>query len=132
MDVFGTGVLSWQAANVNNIRVGVFVDAENSPYNGGYQLWNDILRRFAARNDVALLRLDIYLAFNAERIRVDQEYAHRTYAYRNTLRDFVWRVITRTVECYTDQQGNLTTGANADLDLAVGAMLMPRTWTKSC
>lgn len=108
---------------MSNIKVGVFVDAENTRYNGGYQLRYDILRRFAARNGGTLLRLNVYLAFDAERAREDQDYARRTYAYQNTLRDFGWKVIIKNVKRYTDEDGQTTTKANADLDLAVDAML---------
>ncbi len=103
--------------------MGVFVDAENTRYNGGYQLRYDILRRFAARNGGTLLRLNVYLAFDSERAKEDQDYARRTYAYQNTLRDFGWKVITKEVKRYTDEEGHTTTKANADLDLAVDAML---------
>lgn len=108
---------------MSNTKVGVFVDAENMRYNGGYQLRYDILRRFAARNDGTLLRLNVYLAFDDERAKEDTDYARRGYNYQNTLRDFGWKVITKQVKRYTDADGNVTTKANADLDLAVDAML---------
>jgi hypothetical protein len=38
-------------------RVGVYVDAENIRYNGGYQMRYDVLRRFAARENGILQRL---------------------------------------------------------------------------
>jgi len=49
----------------SNIRVGVFVDAENVRYNGGYQMRYDVLRRFASREGGALQRLNTYMAFDA-------------------------------------------------------------------
>lgn len=45
-----------------SVRVGVFVDAENIRYNGGYQMRYDVLRRFAARNGGVLQRLNTYMA----------------------------------------------------------------------
>ena len=35
---------------MSQMKVGVFVDAENIKFNGGYNLRYDVLRRFAARN----------------------------------------------------------------------------------
>ena len=104
-------------------RVGVFVDGENIRINGGYQLRYDVLRRYAARNGGTLLRLNIYLAFDQDRAQVDQEYSKKAYIYHQMVRDFGWKIIVKTVRRYTDEEGNVTTKANADLDLAVDAML---------
>lgn len=105
------------------LKVGVFVDAENIKFNGGYNLRYDILRRFAARGGSKLLRLNIYLAFDAERAKDDADYAKRAYAYQNTLREFGWKLIIKNVKRYIDGEGNTTTKANSDLELAVDALL---------
>lgn len=104
-------------------RVGVYVDAENIRYNGGYQMRYDILRRFAARDQGILQRLNTYIAFDAERAREDHEYARKARTYQQMVRDFGWKVRVKTVRRYTDESGNVTTKANADLDMAVDAML---------
>ncbi len=108
---------------MRDLKVGVFVDAENAKFNGGYNLRYDVLRRFAARNEGKLLRLNVYLALDADRAREDSEYARKTYAYQNSIREFGWKVITKTVKRYTDEEGQTTTKANSDLDLAIDAML---------
>ncbi|RLJ17409.1 NYN domain-containing protein [bacterium endosymbiont of Escarpia laminata] len=107
----------------NNLKIGVFVDAENIRYNGGYQLRYDILRRFAARYGGNLLRMNTYIAFDQERAKEDYEYAKRARSYQQMVRDFGWKIIVKIVRRYTDEEGNVTTKANADLDLAVDAML---------
>ncbi len=108
---------------MSDLKVGVFVDAENIKFNGGYQLRYDVLRRFAARNGGTLLRLNTYLAYDQERAREDPDYARKSRAYQQMVRDFGWKVIVKQVRRYTDDEGNVTTKANADLDLAVDAML---------
>lgn len=105
------------------LKVGVFVDAENIKANGGYQLRYDVLRRFAERNGGNVLRLNTYLAFDQERAETDADYARKSYAYQQAVRDFGWKVIVKAVKRYTDEEGVVTTKANADLDLAVDAML---------
>jgi len=105
------------------LKVGVFVDAENIKFNGGYQLRYDILRRFAARDGGTLLRLNTYLAFDQERAKEDYEYAKKSYIYQQMVRDYGWKIIVKPVRHFTDEEGNVTTKANADLDLAVDAML---------
>lgn len=99
------------------------MDAENIRYNGGYQLRYDILRRFAARFGGNLLRMNTYIAFDQERAKDDYEYAKRARSYQQMVRDYGWKIIVKYVRRYTDEEGNVTTKANADLDLAVDAML---------
>jgi len=105
------------------LRVGVFVDAENVRYNGGYQMRYDVLRRFAAREGGRIQRLNTYMAFDSERAREDFEYAKKARAYQQMVRDFGWKITVKNVRRYTDEAGNVTTKANADLDMAVDAML---------
>ncbi|AGA89856.1 hypothetical protein Thimo_1051 [Thioflavicoccus mobilis 8321] len=109
------------------VRVGVFVDAENVRYNGGYQMRYDVLRRFAGRTGGELLRLNTYMAFDSERAREDYEYAKKARAYQQMVRDFGWKITVKHVRRYTDENGNVTTKANADLDMAVDAMLQANT-----
>lgn len=108
---------------MGTLKVGVFVDAENIKFNGGYQLKYDVLRRFAARQGGTLLRLNTYLAYDQERAREDPEYAKKSHSYQQIVRDFGWKIIVKQVRRYIDDEGNITTKANADLDLAVDAML---------
>ncbi len=105
------------------IKVGVFVDAENIRYNGGYQMRYDVLRRFAARDGGELLRLNTYMTYDQERAREDSEYAERSRAFQQQVREFGWKITVKNIRRYTDEEGNVTTKANADLDMAVDAML---------
>lgn len=108
---------------MSNLKIGVFVDAENIKFNGGYQLRYDVLRRFAARDGGTLLRLNTYLAYDPERARNDPEYAKKSAIYQQMVRDYGWKIIVKKVRRFTDEEGNVTTKANADLDMAVDAML---------
>ena len=105
------------------MKVGVFVDAENIRLNGGYQLRYDVLRQFATRNGGPLIRLNTYMTFDRERSERDPDYAKKAFAYQQTVRDFGWKIIVKHVRRYTDEEGNVNTKANADLDLAVDAMI---------
>jgi uncharacterized LabA/DUF88 family protein len=106
-----------------DLRVGVFVDAENVRYNGGYQMRYDVLRRFAGRQGGTLQRLNTYQAFDVDRAKEDSEYAKKSRSYQQMVRDFGWKIFVKPVRRYTDEAGNVTTKANADLDMAVEAML---------
>ncbi len=104
------------------LKVGVFVDAENVRYNGGYQLRYDVLRTFAGRNDRRLIRLNTYVAFDQERASEDQEYARKSFLYQQQARQFGWKVILKNVRRFTNDEGQTTIKANTDLDIAVDAL----------
>ena len=104
--------------------IGVYVDAENIRYNGGYAMRYDVLRRFAARGDDArLLRLNTYMAIDEERLRRDPDYRDGIRGYQQAVRDLGWKIIEKPVRWFTDEEGNRLSKANADLDLAVDVML---------
>ena len=63
------------------------------------------------------------MAFDVDRAREDSEYAKKSRAYQQMVRDFGWKITVKPVRRYTDEDGNVTTKANADLDMAVDAML---------
>ncbi|MEW5790441.1 MAG: NYN domain-containing protein [Pseudomonadota bacterium] len=104
-------------------RLGVYVDAENIKCNGGFSLRYDVLRRFAAREQAKLLRLNTYLAVDQQRGREDPEYGERIRGYQQAVRDSGWKIIEKPVRWYQNEDGTWISKANADLDLAVDAML---------
>ena len=106
------------------LHIGVYVDAENVRYNGGYAMRYDVLRRFAAREDQArLLRLNTYMAVDGERMKSDREYREGIRSYQQAVRDLGWKIIEKPVRWFVDEEGNRVSKANADLDLAVDVML---------
>jgi uncharacterized LabA/DUF88 family protein len=105
------------------LKIGIYVDAENIRYNGGQGMRYDILRRFAAREGGALLRMNTYVTFDRQRAARDREFAAKAFAYQQMLRDNGWKVIVKDVRRYEDDEGNVRTKANADLDLAVDVLL---------
>ena len=106
-----------------SLKVGVFDDAQNVRYNGGYNMRYDVLRRFAGRGGRALLRLNTYVAFDPERAGEDADYAKKAYAHQQAARQYGWKVNVKNARRFTDASGNFTTKANSDLDIAVDALL---------
>ncbi|MBL8171866.1 MAG: NYN domain-containing protein [Acidobacteria bacterium] len=107
----------------SNARVGVYVDVANINRNGGYGMGYEILREFACRDDAEAVRLNAYVSYDAEKARRDPYYFHRTNSFYSVLRDFGYKVIQKEVKWFTDEDGNRVAKANADLDLAVDALL---------
>jgi len=104
-------------------RVGVFVDVANITWNGGFGMRYDILREFACREDGEPVRLNAYVAYDEDKARSDPEYQRRTLDFHFKLRDFGYKVIEKTIRWYTDEAGNRYGKADADLDMAVDALL---------
>jgi len=104
-------------------RVGVYVDAANINRNGGYGMGYDVLREFATRDKAEAVRLNAYVSYDADKARRDPVYNYRTNSFYAVLRDFGYKVIQKEVKWYTDEDGNRVAKANADLDLAVDALL---------
>jgi uncharacterized LabA/DUF88 family protein len=107
----------------SSARVGVYVDVANINRNGGYGMGYEVLREFACRDIGEALRLNAYVSFDAEKARREAYYSQRTNSFYSVLRDFGYKVIQKEVKWFTDEDGNRVAKANADLDLAVDALL---------
>ena len=107
-------------------RVGVYVDVANLAMNGGYGMRYDVLREFACRDYAEPIRLNAYVSFDAERADVDYSYKEGQYGFYSLLRDFGYKVIQKNVRWYIDESGNRFGKANADLDMAVDALLQSK------
>lgn len=109
--------------NLTNTKIGVYVDVANLARNGGYGMRYDVLREFACRGGAEPVRLNAYVSFDADRAENDPLYRDNQYGFYDVLRDFGYKVIQKNVKWYTDENGNRFGKANADLDLAVDALL---------
>ncbi len=107
----------------SHLRVGVYVDVANLFRNGGYGMRYDVLREFACRGDAEPVRLNAYVTFDADRAEQDGPYRQGQFGFYSLLRDFGYKVIQKNVKWYVDENGNRFGKANADLDLAVDALL---------
>ncbi|MEE8575483.1 MAG: NYN domain-containing protein [Thermodesulfobacteriota bacterium] len=104
-------------------KIGLYVDVANIARNGGYGMRFDILRDFACRDDGEPMRLNAYVAYDEDRAKGDYDYKQRTINFYSALRDLGYKVIEKIVSWYVDDEGNRFGKANADLDMAVDALL---------
>lgn len=104
-------------------HVGVYIDVANLTRNGGYGMRYEVLREFACRGNAEPVRLNAYVTIDADRAEVDLAYREAQQGFYSLLRDFGYKVIQKNVKWYTDENGNRFGKANADLDLAVDALL---------
>lgn len=104
------------------MKIGIYVDGANIALNGGYQMRYDVLKKFCTRDGDAI-RMNTYMVFDEERGKTDIEYRDRQYGYYNAIRNIGFKVITKPVRWFRDEEGNRYGKGNADLDMAVDIML---------
>jgi len=104
-------------------KVGVYVDVSNIAQNGGFGMHYDVLREFACRNHGVAMRLNAYVAYDEKKAEEDYDYKVKSSNFHSILRDFGFKVIVKKVKWYYDEANNKYGKANADLDMAVDALL---------
>src|SRR5262245_18010530 len=107
----------------SSTKIAVYVDSANMFRNGGYGMRYDVLREFACRGGSEPVRLNAYVSYDEQRARDDDEYRNGQNGFYSILRDFGYKVIQIAVKWYVDENGNRFGKVNADLDLAVDALL---------
>lgn len=107
----------------STLRVGVYVDVSNIHLNGGYRMQFDALRDFACRDGAHPVRLNAYLAYDADKAGDDFSYRNGQRQFHAALRDLGYKVIVKNVRWYTDDNGDRYGKANMDLELAVDALM---------
>lgn len=108
------------------LGVGLYVDAANIQINGGFGMQYDVLRRFACRGGGEPVRLNAYTIFDEERAARDRQYATGTSNFFASVREYGFKVIVKNYRWYRDDEGNAYAKANADLDMAVDALLQSK------
>ncbi len=108
------------------LKTGIYVDAENIKMSGGYGMRYDVLVELAGSEGSVMLRANSYLAEDRERTKRDTDYRQKVYSYHDILRQCGFKIIKKYVKRYRDEEGNVTTKANADMDLAIDALLQAR------
>jgi uncharacterized LabA/DUF88 family protein len=112
------------------LKTGIYVDAENIRMCGGYGMRYDVLVELAGAGNSMVLRANSYLAEDRERTKDDAEYRQKLYRYHDVIRQCGFKVIKKIVKHFVDDEGILTTKANADMDLAIDALLQARNLDK--
>lgn len=107
----------------SSTKVGVYVDVSNVYRNGGQRMRYNVLRHFACRDYAQPVRLNAYVSFNEERAEHDEDHQKGITSFHSALRDLGFKVIVKNIRWFTDEAGNRYGKADADLDLAVDALL---------
>ena len=105
------------------LKAGIFLDVENLSRNGGWGIQYDVIKELVKAQGAIVLRANAYMAVDAQREAVDQEYSHKVQGYRDAIRRNGFHLVLKEVKRYRNEQNEVVLKANADLDLAVDALL---------
>lgn len=104
-------------------KVGIYVDVENINRNGGFGMQYDVLRKFVCRDGSEPMRLNAYMGFDKQRSQHDENYREKIRNFFSRIRSLGYKLVEKEVKWYQDEAGNRFGKANADLDMAVDALL---------
>lgn len=105
------------------LKAGVFLDSENLMRNGGWGMRYHVVRELVAAHGAEILRANAYLAIDREREQADPAHRRAREEFRNAIRRAGFHLVLKEVRRYRDASGEEVLKANADLDLAVDALL---------
>jgi len=105
------------------LKAGIFLDVDNLSFNGGWGMRYSVIRDLVSAQDTTIVRANAYLAADFDREEFDHEYRMRSEEYRNAMRRAGFHLILKPVKRYFNDDGDTVVKANADLDLAVDALL---------
>lgn len=105
------------------LKAGIYLDIENLVRCGGRGMRYRVVKDLVEAQGATVLRFNAYLAVDEDRERQDFEYRRRSEEYRNVIRRMGCHIVPKKVRRFRDTDGNEIVKANADLDLAVDALL---------
>ncbi len=105
------------------LKAGIFLDVENLSRNGGWGIRYEVIKDLATAQGTTVLRANAYLAIDKDREKQDYGYRQKNENYRAAIRRNGFHLLLKVVKRYYDSEGVLVEKANADLDLAVDALL---------
>ncbi len=105
------------------LKAGIFLDMDNLSRCGGYALQFRQVRALVEGQGTLVLRANAYMAINSERESVDMEYQQKREEYRTRVRREGYHLVLKEVKQYRDPEGQVIIKANADLELAIDALL---------
>ncbi len=105
------------------LKAGIFIDMENLVLNGGWGMRLDIFKELVEAQGTTILRANAYMAVDSNRERQDIEYREKSQRYRDRIRLAGFHIVEKEIKRFRNEDGTETVKANADLDMAVDAIL---------
>lgn len=105
------------------LKGAIFLDMENLMRCGGWNIRFDAVRELVEAQGVTVVRANAYMAVDEEREDEDEEYRKKKLEYRSAVRRAGFHLVRKKVKRYDNADGETVLKANADVDLAIDALL---------
>lgn len=105
------------------LKAGIFIDSENLSYNGGRNMRYEVVRKLVEAQGATVLRANAYVAFDEQREEREPQYRLGKESHRNAIRRSGFHLVLKEARRYRNDEGVEIVKANADIDLAVDALL---------
>ncbi len=105
------------------LKAGIFLDMENLVINGGWGMRLEVIKELVEAQGTTILRANTYMAVDSNRERQDYEYREKALKYRDRIRKAGFHIVEKEIKRFRNEDGTETVKANADLDMAVDAIL---------
>jgi uncharacterized LabA/DUF88 family protein len=105
------------------LKAGIFIDSENLTYNGGRNMRYDVVRKLVEAQGATVLRANAYVAYDEQREQRELPYRLGKESHRNAVRRNGFHLVLKEARRYQNDEGQEIVKANADIDLAVDALL---------
>ncbi len=105
------------------LKAGIFLDMENLNRCGGYAIRFRQIKALVEAQQAVVVRANAYMAVDRERENMDVEYRQKRETYRNRARREGYHLILKEVRRYRNPDGETIVKADADLELAIDALL---------
>lgn len=105
------------------LKAGIFIDSENLARTGGRNFRYDTIRKLVEAQGASILRANAYLAMDVRREDADPVYRTSKENHRNAVRRNGFHLVLKEARRYRNDEGEEVIKANADIDLAVDALL---------
>ncbi len=108
------------------LKAGIFLDVENLVRCGGWGVRYRTIRQLVEAQGAEVVRANAYLVIDREREDEDPAFHRKKQEYRDAIRRAGFHIVLKEVRRYQNSEGETVMRANADLDLAVDALLQSR------
>lgn len=105
------------------LRAGVFLDVENLVRCGGWGIRFKSVKQLVEAQGARVIRANAYMAIDRQREDEDPEYRIKKSEYRDAVRREGFHLVLKEVQRYYDDDGEMYSRADVDLELAVDALL---------
>lgn len=105
------------------LKGGIFLDMENLMRCGGWNIRFDEVKKLVEAQGVTVVRANAYMAVDELRESEDEEYRKKKLEYRSAVRRAGFHLVRKKVQRFDNADGETVLKANADVDLAIDALL---------